>query len=34
VVQGAALAIAVLFTLVNLVVDLCYLVLDPRLRKA
>jgi peptide/nickel transport system permease protein len=33
VVQGAALAIAVLFTLVNLVVDLGYLVIDPRLRK-
>lgn len=33
VVQGAALAIAVLFTLVNFVVDLGYLVLDPRLRK-
>jgi peptide/nickel transport system permease protein len=33
VVQGAALAIAVLFTVVNLVVDLGYLVLDPRLRK-
>jgi peptide/nickel transport system permease protein len=33
VVQGSALAIAVLFTLVNLVVDLGYLVLDPRLRK-
>jgi peptide/nickel transport system permease protein len=34
VVQGAALAIALLFTLVNVVVDLLYLVLDPRLRKA
>jgi len=33
VVQGAALAIAVLFTLVNLAVDLGYLLLDPRLRK-
>jgi peptide/nickel transport system permease protein len=34
VVQGAALAIALLFTLVNAGVDLLYLVLDPRLRKA
>ncbi|MFI5932253.1 ABC transporter permease [Actinoplanes sp. NPDC051494] len=34
VVQGAALAIALLFTLVNVAVDLLYLVLDPRLRKA
>jgi len=34
VVQGAALAIALLFTLVNAAVDLLYLVLDPRLRKA
>ncbi|MEJ3742879.1 ABC transporter permease [Actinomycetes bacterium KLBMP 9797] len=34
VVQGAALAIALLFTLVNVVVDLLYLALDPRLRKA
>jgi peptide/nickel transport system permease protein len=34
VVQGAALAIALLFTLVNVVVDLLYLVLDPRLRRA
>jgi peptide/nickel transport system permease protein len=33
-VQGAALAIALLFTLVNVGVDLLYLVLDPRLRKA
>ncbi len=33
VVQGAALAIALLYTLVNLAVDLFYLVLDPRLRK-
>ena len=33
-VQGAALAIALLFTLVNVAVDLFYLVLDPRLRKA
>ncbi|MBT2227866.1 ABC transporter permease [Nonomuraea sp. NEAU-A123] len=33
VVQGAALAIALLFTLVNVAVDLFYLVLDPRLRK-
>lgn len=33
IVQGAALAIALLFTLVNVVVDLLYLVLDPRLRK-
>ncbi|WP_433445224.1 ABC transporter permease [Nonomuraea sp. CA-141351] len=33
VVQGAALAIALLFTLVNAAVDLFYLVLDPRLRK-
>lgn len=33
VVQGAALAIALLFTLVNAAVDLGYLVLDPRLRK-
>jgi peptide/nickel transport system permease protein len=33
VVQGAALAIAVLYTLVNVGVDLLYLVLDPRLRK-
>jgi peptide/nickel transport system permease protein len=34
VVQGAALAIALLFTLVNVGVDLLYLALDPRLRKA
>nr|MDT0659490.1 ABC transporter permease [Micromonospora sp. DSM 115978] len=34
VVQGAALAIALLFTLVNVAVDLLYLALDPRLRKA
>jgi peptide/nickel transport system permease protein len=34
VVQGTALAIALLFVLVNVVVDLLYLVLDPRLRKA
>lgn len=34
IVQGAALAIALLFTLVNVVVDLLYLALDPRLRKA
>jgi peptide/nickel transport system permease protein len=34
VVQGAALAIALLFTQVNVAVDLLYLVLDPRLRKA
>ncbi|WP_207919442.1 ABC transporter permease [Micromonospora sp. KC207] len=34
IVQGAALAIALLFTLVNVAVDLLYLVLDPRLRKA
>jgi peptide/nickel transport system permease protein len=33
VVQGAALAIAVLYTLVNAGVDLLYVVLDPRLRK-
>jgi peptide/nickel transport system permease protein len=33
VVQGAALAIALLFTLVNQGVDLLYLVLDPRIRK-
>ena len=33
VVQGAALAIAALYTLVNVGVDLLYLVLDPRLRK-
>jgi peptide/nickel transport system permease protein len=34
IVQGAALAIALLFTLVNVAVDLLYLALDPRLRKA
>jgi peptide/nickel transport system permease protein len=34
VVQGAALAIAALFTLVNVAVDLIYLVLDPRLRES
>jgi peptide/nickel transport system permease protein len=34
VVQGAALAIALLFTLVTAAVDLGYLVLDPRLRSA
>lgn len=34
VVQGAALAIALLFTLVNVAVDLVYLVLDPRLRES
>ncbi|QSB15889.1 ABC transporter permease [Natronosporangium hydrolyticum] len=33
VVQGAALAIALLFVLVNAAVDIFYLVLDPRLRK-
>ncbi|MEV6167222.1 ABC transporter permease [Streptomyces sp. NPDC051954] len=33
VVQGAALAIALLFTLVNHAVDLLYTVLDPRIRK-
>jgi peptide/nickel transport system permease protein len=33
VVQGAALAVAALYTLVNAGVDLLYLVLDPRLRK-
>ncbi len=33
VVQGAALAVAALYTLVNVGVDLLYLVLDPRLRK-
>jgi peptide/nickel transport system permease protein len=32
IVQGAALAVAVLFTLANVVVDLLCLVLDPRLR--
>lgn len=32
VVQGAVLAIALAFTLVNLAVDLCYGVLDPRIR--
>jgi peptide/nickel transport system permease protein len=32
VVQGAVLAIALAFTLVNLLVDLCYGVLDPRIR--
>lgn len=34
VVQGAALAIAFLFTLVNALVDLMYVTLDPRLRRA
>ena len=34
IVQGAALAVAFLFVLVNVAVDLFYLVLDPRLRKA
>jgi len=34
VVQGGVLAIATLFVLVNLIVDVLYLVLDPRLRKA
>ena len=34
VVQGAALAIAFMFTFVNVVVDLLYLSLDPRLRRA
>jgi peptide/nickel transport system permease protein len=34
VVQGAALAIALLFTLVNVAVDLVYLALDPRLRES
>jgi ABC-type dipeptide/oligopeptide/nickel transport systems, permease components len=33
IVQGAALAVAFLFVMVNVVVDLLYLVLDPRLRK-
>ncbi|MFJ3669699.1 ABC transporter permease [Streptomyces sp. NPDC090106] len=33
VVQGAALAIALLFVLVNHAVDLLYLILDPRIRK-
>lgn len=32
VVQGAVLAIALAFTLVNLIVDLCYGFLDPRIR--
>jgi peptide/nickel transport system permease protein len=32
VVQGAVLAIALAFTVVNLLVDLCYAVLDPRIR--
>jgi peptide/nickel transport system permease protein len=32
VVQGAVLAIALAFTLVNLVVDVCYGFLDPRIR--
>jgi peptide/nickel transport system permease protein len=32
VVQGAVLAIALSFTLVNLVVDLCYGFIDPRIR--
>lgn len=34
IVQGAALAVALLFVLVNVAVDLLYPVLDPRLRKA
>lgn len=34
VVQGAALAIALLFTLVNAAVDILYLVLDPRLKES
>lgn len=34
VVQGAALAIALMFTLVTVIVDLLYLALDPRLRRA
>ena len=34
VVQGAALAIAFMFTLVTVLVDLMYLSLDPRLRRA
>jgi peptide/nickel transport system permease protein len=34
VVQGGVLAVATLFVLVNLIVDVLYLVLDPRLRKA
>ena len=34
VVQGAALAIAFLFTFVNVLVDFLYLSLDPRLRRA
>ncbi|MFJ8057520.1 ABC transporter permease [Streptomyces sp. NPDC096142] len=33
VVQGAALAIALLFVLVNYAVDLLYMILDPRIRK-
>jgi peptide/nickel transport system permease protein len=33
VVQGAALAIALMFTLVTVIVDLLYLALDPRLRR-
>lgn len=34
VVQGAALAIAFIFTFVNVLVDLLYVALDPRLRRA
>jgi len=33
VVQGAALAIALLFVLVNYAVDMLYMILDPRIRK-
>jgi peptide/nickel transport system permease protein len=34
VVQGAALAIAFMFTLVTVLVDLLYVSLDPRLRRS
>lgn len=34
VVQGAAITIAVLFTLVNTLVDITYVLLDPRLRRS
>jgi peptide/nickel transport system permease protein len=32
VIQGAVLLIAVLFLLINLIVDLLYAVVDPRIR--
>ena len=32
VVQGIVLFVAVIYMLVNLLVDICYMVIDPRIR--